>query len=320
MKTRLILALIFISSIYSCNISRSINKQTLETQDYTVTLKSKNTGNESSITGQLKDMSNSEPIGFATVALIKNGQVVTTGITDLEGNFQLKKINIGQYIFEVKAVGYEAVKMPVKIESGTTIRMDVKTKPIPMKVLKPVIYLYPAHKTEISVRLNYQGNLTHTYPAYPQNGWKVTAEPNGTLWDQNGLEYYALFWEGKPKSQPVPMDGFVIPGHETAAFLEEKLAYLGLNRREANEFIMFWLPQMENNAYNLIHFAGKVYEEQAELIITPKPETTIRVMMLTKGLNSKIDYPLQDLSSLKKIRKGFTAVEWGGSVINFPDL
>ena len=89
-----------------------------------------------------------------------------------------------------------------------------------------------------------------------------------------------------------------------------------MNRREANEFIMYWLPRMDDNTYNLIHFASKQYEEQAELIITPTPQSTIRIMMLTQPLNSKIDFPLQDLSLLKKIRRGFTVVEWGGSVIN----
>jgi hypothetical protein len=125
-----------------------------------------------------------------------------------------------------------------------------------------------------------------------------------------------LFWEGTPYQSIVPNDGFVVTGKETAAFLEEKLAYLGLNRREANEFIMYWLPRMDDNTYNLIHFASKQYEEQAELIITPTPQSTIRIMMLTQPLNSKIDFPLQDLSLLKKIRRGFTVVEWGGSVIN----
>jgi hypothetical protein len=46
------------------------------------------------------------------------------------------------------------------------------------------------------------------------------------------------------------------------------------------------------------------------------PETVIRVMMLTQPLDEKIDVPLQDLSPLNKERKGFTIVEWGGSVIN----
>lgn len=107
----------------------------------------------------------------------------------------------------------------------------------------------------------------------------------------------------------------MVAGSETATFLEEKLAYLGLNRREANEFIMFWLPKMENNTYNLIHFAGESYENQAELLITPQPETMIRVMMLTQTLDHKIDFPVQDLSQLKKTRKDFTVVEWGGSEV-----
>jgi hypothetical protein len=161
--------------------------------------------------------------------------------------------------------------------------------------------------------LNYDGELTHTYPKYPKSGWTVTAEPDGTLWDEKGQEYYALFWEGLPSKPLVPKDGFIVPGKETVAFLEEKLAYLGLNRREANEFIMFWLPQMENNPYNLIHFSGTEYESMAGLTVTPQPETVIRVMMLTQPLQSKISFPLQDLSNLKKVRKGYTVVEWGGS-------
>ncbi|MCL2670869.1 MAG: hypothetical protein FWF10_02405, partial [Clostridiales bacterium] len=37
---------------------------------------------------------------------------------------------------------------------------------------KPVIYLYPETPTEISVKLQYNGTLDCTYPAY-DNGWNV---------------------------------------------------------------------------------------------------------------------------------------------------
>ncbi len=53
---------------------------------------------------------------------------------------------------------------------------------------KPVIYLYPEQETMVSVSLDYAGTLTATYPAY-ENGWRVTAEPDGTLYDENGDEY-----------------------------------------------------------------------------------------------------------------------------------
>ena len=63
---------------------------------------------------------------------------------------------------------------------------------------KPVIYLYPEQKTAVSVSLDYAGTLTATYPAY-ENGWHVTAEPDGTLYDEAGNEYSYLFWEGESK-------------------------------------------------------------------------------------------------------------------------
>ena len=63
---------------------------------------------------------------------------------------------------------------------------------------KPVIYLYPEQETTVSVSPDYAGTLTATYPAY-ENGWHVTAEPDGTLYDEAGNEYSYLFWEGESK-------------------------------------------------------------------------------------------------------------------------
>ncbi|MFM7729346.1 MAG: hypothetical protein ACKO7B_21790, partial [Flavobacteriales bacterium] len=88
-----------------------------------------------------------------------------------------------------------------------------------------------------------------------------------------------------------------------------------MNRRDANEFILYWLPRMEDNTFNLIHFSSVGYEKSARLTVTPEPETVIRIMMLTQPLSPSIDFPLQDLSTLQKKRKGFTHVEWGGSVV-----
>ena len=50
---------------------------------------------------------------------------------------------------------------------------------------KPVIYLYPETETEITVQLDYSGKLTCTYPTY-DNGWTVTAAPDGKLTDERG--------------------------------------------------------------------------------------------------------------------------------------
>lgn len=47
---------------------------------------------------------------------------------------------------------------------------------------KPVIYLYPEEETQVSVRLDFDGELTSTYPSY-EDGWTVDASPDGTLTD-----------------------------------------------------------------------------------------------------------------------------------------
>lgn len=186
-------------------------------------------------------------------------------------------------------------------------------------VAKPIIYLYPETTTEVAVALNFKGKLTHTYPRY-QEGWNVTAHPDGTLFDADGKEYYALYWEGD-NSEPFTLnEGTVVKGENTIEFLESSLETLGLNRREANEFIMYWLPRMENNAYNLIHFSSKEYEEMAELKISPKPETMIRVMMVFQPLKKEIKVPSQDLEQLRKERKGFTVVEWGGKEVGSREI
>lgn len=273
----------------------------------------------STIKGNVKSLNDGQPIAFAIVTLYSKTKQLSTQ-TDEQGNFTIKDIAIDSYRLTIRAVDYDNEDIAFGMEEHTIFVVEARLKEIRLHTEKPVIYIYPTQQQHVNVKLNYAGNLTHTYPKYPENGWNVTAEPNGTLWDENGMEYYALFWEGTPHKPLTAKDGFVVAGKETAKFLEEKLAYLGLNRREANEFMMYWLPRMENNANNLIHFSGEDYESLAELKITPQPETFIRVMMLTRPLTNKIDVPLQDLKPLHKTRKGFTVVEWGGSVIHHSDI
>ncbi|MGH1335467.1 MAG: hypothetical protein ACRBFS_05010 [Aureispira sp.] len=179
-------------------------------------------------------------------------------------------------------------------------------------VRKPVIYLYPTTKQDIAVQLDFKGELIHSYPAYPlSTGWKVQAQPNGTLTDlQTGKEYGYLFWEGSSNYHYQAPTGFVVEGAATADFLDEKLAILGLNRTEATDFITYWLPELESSPYNLIHFSTTAYQKQAPLVITPQPETIIRVFMVYQPLAAPILIPTQQLEASQ--RQGFTVVEWGG--------
>ena len=182
---------------------------------------------------------------------------------------------------------------------------------------KPIIYLYPTTETQINVKLWTPENLSHTYPKYNSEKWRnVTAQPNGDLEDMDTWrKLYALYREWKSGNERNFDEWFVVAWKDIIPFLEEKLAILWLNEREAEEFIVYWLPQMEDNKYNLIRF--ETIEEQNKnmpLNITPNPDTVIRVMMDWKAIDEPIDIPEQQLITPK--RTWFTVIEWWGSPRN----
>jgi len=182
---------------------------------------------------------------------------------------------------------------------------------------KPVIYLYPEEKIEVSVKLGRSENLTCSYPKYEEKGWNVTSEPSGKLTDLNtGRELYCLYWEGLNTNETNMNEGFVIKGEDTIKFLEEKLEILGLNEKEAQEFIIYWLPQMENNKYNYIRFETlEEINKNMPLEVAPVPDTIIRINMQWKKIDEYIEVKEQKLEEILE-RKGFTVVEWGGTKIN----
>ena len=183
-----------------------------------------------------------------------------------------------------------------------------------LQEMKPIIYLYPTSPTEIEVSLGNSEKLSCSYPKYT-TGWKVLANPDGKLVDlETGRKLYSLYWEGNGTADYNLNEGFVVKGENTAKFLEEKLEVLGLNEYETEEFIIYWLPKMQNNKYNFIRFATvDEINEYMPLEFSIEPDTLIRVLMQYKKLDNPIDVQEQILESPE--RYGFVAVEWGGSEI-----
>ncbi len=180
---------------------------------------------------------------------------------------------------------------------------------------KPIIYLYPKKEENVSVRLGYKDNLLVSYPEY-NNGWDVVAYPNGDLKEiKSNKNLYSLYYESNNEYDfKVLKEGFVVKGEETTKFLEEKLSILGLNDHEKEEFIIYWLPILKNNKYNYIRFASlEEINKNMPLEVNPKPDTLIRVLMVYKALDNKIDVKAQVLNSVS--RDGFVCVEWGGTEI-----
>ena len=187
-------------------------------------------------------------------------------------------------------------------------------RPEDIPAAKPVIYLYPETETDVEVRLHIDGELEFTYPEYI-DGWQVTAYPDGQLINHaDGFEYSYLFWEGHGNIDIDMNSGFVVAGDDTVEFLREKLLYMGLLPKEYNEFIVYWAPKMQPNAYNLISFQGDAYTKAALLDIIPTPDSVLRIFMVFQPLDEPIAIPEQELDTFERI--GFTVIEWGGAEIS----
>ncbi|MDR3599488.1 MAG: hypothetical protein P4L49_03235 [Desulfosporosinus sp.] len=148
-----------------------------------------------------------------------------------------------------------------------------------------------------------------------KHGWEVIAHPDGTMLNLgDNKEYSYLFWEGILADNRWDMTkGFVVAGKDTKDFLQDKLSLMGLTPKEYNDFIVYWLPKMQDNPYNLITFANEEYEQRVHLSIAPNPDSVLRVFMVYKPITEKIDIPSQQLTTFN--RTGFSVVEWGGSEV-----
>jgi len=125
-------------------------------------------------------------------------------------------------------------------------------------------------------------------------------------------QYSYLFWEGFSSISPMRQQGFVIPQVEVARFFERMLPRLGLNERESKDFRDAWLPRFHDAPYYFITFLPReTIDRLAPLVVTPKPDAVIRVLMDFRPLRTREPVKAPNLPR-PPARRGFTVVEWGG--------
>lgn len=80
---------------------------------------------QTSLAGKVTDEESGEPISFGTVALFKNGVLITGTETDLDGNYSISNIDPGTYDAEASFTGYNAIRMTnVQVLAGKANRLD----------------------------------------------------------------------------------------------------------------------------------------------------------------------------------------------------
>ncbi len=192
---------------------------------------------------------------------------------------------------------------------------------------KPVVYLYgdkPLQEAHVRLTLH-DAEMAYMWPAGEQSGntydWDVLAAQDGTVYDNDGNEYSYIFWEANDYGTHSIDEGFCVKGSETAEFLRDSLKQIGLTPEEYNEFIVYWMPRMQDNEYNIIRFAGldpdDEYNQNYELHVTDsegeEADSMLRVMMYWQASDEYVELEPQEFETFE--REGFTVVEWGGSEI-----
>ena len=183
---------------------------------------------------------------------------------------------------------------------------------LPVSLVEPIIYVYPTAPQRLHVEAKPLYAIKASIPPY-HDGWDVWAQPSGTLTDATDQRTYSyLFWEGLSSISPMPQEGFVIPRQEIAGFFERILPRLGLNERESRDFRDAWLPRFHEAPYYFITFLPRAtIDRLAPLVVTPKPDAVIRVLMDYRPLWTSERVKAPHLPAPPQ-RRGFTVVEWGG--------
>lgn len=210
---------------------------------------------------------------------------------------------------------------------------------------KPAIYLYPEQPTKVNLILEKSIKITYDAPKHhPEKGWNVLAYPNSKIkdlqpeytdcnkleTDKFGLEYATracqtnnypyVFWEGYLIKNIVPKmdDGWIVGKSNLNEFLIDKLDYIGFNKAEKDEFLKYWvtiLSQRKEEKFFINFLQAQEVNEYAPLTINPKPESINRIYMVVKPLKYDLDLIVQPQKLEKFKRKGFTLVEWGGTIV-----
>ncbi len=187
---------------------------------------------------------------------------------------------------------------------------------------KPVIYLYPTKDTFVNVKLTIPGSLTisipHISPTSPTGWQNILAHPDGKL-EYQGKHYSELYYETAVTKTVKPTTGMVVATRNLQTSLTSLTTRLGLLPNEQKEFMEYWLPKLQtlNSPYIFVSVLTQEQKDSVDHVdITPRPDTFIEMLFVFKPLTTLTTPTPLTLPITPPQRKGFTAVEWGGTIDN----
>ena len=260
-------------------------------------------------------------LSILNIAVQAQNMQNTEKLNDTISDLQVTVNEISEEVYDIMEQGCSGNQSGIRV-------VPTPTNP-GVTVMKPVLYLYddqPGREVHTSLKLH-DSEMLYMWPNaghidQQDYSWDLKTSDDGTLYDQAGNEYSYIFWEASDYGDYSLDQGFCVKGSDTAEFLREKLKEMGLTPKEYNEFIVYWMPQMQNNPYNIIRFEGldpnDDYNRHFELSVTDGekelPDSMLRIFMVWQASDSYQEMEPQTFSPFE--RNGFTVVEWGGAELH----
>jgi len=244
------------------------------------------------------------------------GNNIFLNIEERELEYDIERTNKRIYIHKyVKPVEPDIPDIPIEMSFGPDV--------------KPVILFYndKNEKEDIEIKLTLRNELEigATYPnplliednnEYKKYLWKcqVNYENNESKVIVNDKSYSYIFWEGKNISANLKGDKVILNPNNVENDLDELLKLQGLNERERNDFIVYWIRVLNKMKTIEVTICDDSYEKVAPLEITNYPKQ-LRVFLLFKESNENYSED-KSIKILKRRERptGKYIVEWGGEM------
>lgn len=280
------------------------------------------------VEGRIFDAETGEPLADALVSLYQlpampekledyrawnhdDTTVVANATTDEDGAFSVV-VSWGYYQLYYSArnhaVDYsEPFELAVKEVYSVEVPLPFQEEAV---ARKPNLYLYPVEESDVSIELAFPagGRVIESNPLY-EGGWSTTVRPDGSF----GSGYRYFFYEAETPDNWLRERGWLIEKANLESFFRENLTAYGFRGAEIEDFIEYWVPEleaMEEPQFMIYAQTAEVIDPLIELDIQPAPDSLLRLYYVIDNCD-----PLFALVSPPEIptfeRAGFAAVEWG---------
>ncbi len=280
---------------------------------------------QATISGSVTYRGTGAPADSADVILYKfaGGRFVTCDdtLTNNEGSYLFTNVQTGNYYVFARCVApnsppgytiYWETDSDLFFCDGLSGHSVEKLELGEYDVKKPAIYIYPPEDSFFEVELIFENGtaLTNSIPEYG-SGWKVFVEKSGRI-DQT---YDYLFYEASMGGTPVLTDGWCLRRNELPYKLRLQLTRVGLNAKEAADFVAYWLDYLtEYDCYRIYPQFDRELDDMVGLRVTPEPDAMLRVWLYFEGCEDCGDLPRPSIPEF--YRGEITVVEWGGALLN----